>query len=391
MRSAHSPRSFVVSFLRTGFAVLIAGGMSASTAYAQIGVGPQAPAGPSLGAGPTQESKPTLSPADQTIKEAFQKTRTAAGLDDFSAIISLCQDGLNQGTSAENAAYAHKLQAWAHNKRGEKYADLHNDKQAMEDFEAAIKLDPKLWKAIHNRGVSKASLSDIKGAMSDFDQVVRLNPDYANAWYNRGELKYDQGDFAGALADYNRAIGIEPRDAGFYNSRGHTQYRLGRLREALSDYNRAVGIDPNNAAALVNRGDAYREQAIYGPAASDYREAIRLDPKLGRAYLSAAWLMATCPDQRYRNTDMAIKSAQKAIELDGDKDYRYLDTLAAAHANAGDFDQAKSIANKAVNATPQKEMANVRQRLELYQSGRPYREGASAEPVRSASAVNRMP
>jgi tetratricopeptide (TPR) repeat protein len=88
---------------------------------------------------------------------------------------------------------------------------------------------------------------------------------------------------------------------------------------------------------------------------------------------------------------MAIKSAQKAIELDGDKDYRYLDTLAAAHANAGDFDQAKSVANRAVNATPQKEMANVRQRLELYQSGRAYREGAPAEPVRSASAVNRTP
>jgi hypothetical protein len=66
-------------------------------------------------------------------------------------------------------------------------------------------------------------------------------------------------------------------------------------------------------------------------------------------------------------------------------------SLAAAHANAGDFDQAKSIANKAVNATPQKEMANVRQRLELYQSGRAYREGAPAEPIRSASAVNRTP
>ncbi len=152
-----------------------------------------------------------------------------------------------------------------------------------------------------------------------------------------------------------------------------------------------MAIDPNNAAALVNRGDAYREQAIYGPAASDYREAIRLDPKLGRAYLSAAWLMATCPDQRFRNTDMAIKSAQKAIELDGDKDYRYLDTLAAAHANAGDFDKAKSIANKAVSSAPQKEMANVRQRLELYQSDRAYREGAPAEPVRAASATSRLP
>ncbi len=234
--------------------------------------------------------------------------------------------------------------------------------------------------------MSRAGLGDVPGALSDFDQVIRLNPDYANVWYNRGELKYDQGDFAGALADYNRAIGIQPRDAGYYNSRGHTNYRLGRFNQALADYNRAVAIDPNNAAALVNRGDAYREQAIYGPAATDYREAIRLDPKLGRAYLSAAWLMATCPDQRFRNPQLAVESAKKAIELNGDKDYRYLDTLAAAHANAGDFDTAKSVASKAVSIAPPKEMANVRQRLELYQSGRAYREGAPAEPVRAASA-----
>src|SRR4029077_9835552 len=128
----------------------------------------------------------------------------------------------------------------------------------------------------------------------------------------RGELKYDQGDFSGALADYDRAIQLKRDDAGFYNSRGHANYRLGKIREALSDYNQAVQINPSDVAALVNRGDAYRDQGIYGPAAADYREAIRVNPKLGRAYLSAAWLMATCPDSRYRETDKAISAAQKA-------------------------------------------------------------------------------
>src|SRR5262249_43576151 len=151
---------------------------------------------------------------------------------------------------------------------------------------------------------------------------------FANAWYNRAELKYDQGDFSGALQDYDQAIGLESSDAGFYNSRGHTNYRLGRLREALRDYTQAVKIDPNDASVLVNRGDAYRDQGAYGPAAADFREAIRINPKLGRAYLSAAWLMATCPDAKYRDTDKAVAAAEKALDLDGDKDYRYLDTLA---------------------------------------------------------------
>src|SRR6185295_5788428 len=101
------------------------------------------------------------------------------------------------------------------------------------------------------------------------------------------------------VQDYAQAISLQPNDAGFFNSRGHANYRMGRLREALRDYNQAVKLDPNDASILVNRGDAYRDQQAYAPAAADFRDAIRINPKLGRAYLSAAWLMATCPDAKY--------------------------------------------------------------------------------------------
>jgi tetratricopeptide (TPR) repeat protein len=335
---------------------------------------------------PQQQPK-QLSAADQTIADAFEKSKTAAAIADYTAIIDECRAGLEQGAKGDGASYAKKLQAWAHMKRGEKQAEQRDATAALADFEAAIKLDPKLAKAYQNRGVSRAELGDTKGAMSDFSEVVRLMPTYANAWYNRGELKYEQGDFLSALADYNKAIELQPRDGGYFNSRGHTNYRLGRLREALSDYNRAVQIDPNNAAALVNRGDAYREQAIYGPAASDYKDAIKIDPKLGRAYLSASWLMATCPDQRYRDADRAVSAAQKAIEMDGDKDYRYLDTLAASLASAGRFDEAKATAEKASKRAPAKEAANIRKRMEAYADGRAFREGAPSETVRPASAT----
>ncbi|HEY2883365.1 MAG TPA: tetratricopeptide repeat protein [Pirellulales bacterium] len=330
-------------------------------------------------------TKPPLSAADQTIKDAFAKSKTAAKLDDYTEIITLCQDGIDKGAIPENTAYAKKLQGWAYNRRGEKRAESGDDKQALKDFELAMRLDPTLWKAIQNHGVSKASLGDTKDALDDFNAVIKANPKYANAWYNRGELKYEEGDFNGAVQDYNQALMLEPGDPGFYNSRGHALYRLQRFREALNDYNQAVRIDPNDAAALVNRGDAFRDLGQYPQAAADYREAVRINPKLGRAYLSTAWLMATCADSRFRDPDKAVSAAQRAIDLDGDTDYRYLDTLAAAQANAGRFDDAKATAAKAVKAAPASEVSHVRQHLDLFENNKAYREGAPAEPVRSAS------
>ncbi len=225
----------------------------------------------------------------------------------------------------------------------------------------------------------------MKGAMTDFDRVTELNPDYANAWFNRGRLKFDQGDFAGAMQDYSRAIQIQPSDSGFYTSRANALYRLGRAREALSDYNRAVQISPSDAMVLVDRGDAYREMGMYEQAAGDYREAIRTNPKLGRAYLGAAWLMATCPNARFRRVEMSVDAAKKAIEIDGDKDYRYLDTLAAAHANAGQFSEARDAVMRAASMAPDRVRDKVEQRLRLYEKSQAYRDGGPPEPVRAAT------
>lgn len=329
--------------------------------------------------------KPKLSEADRKIREAFLKTKSAATVEDFTLIVDACQEGIDSGPTAEGAAYARKLKGWAHNKRGEALVEAANEKEALKDFEAAVALDPLLWKAVQNRGVSKAAAGDLNGAMADFNRVIELNPDYANAWYNRAELKAGKGDFPGAIQDISHAVRIKPEDSGFYNRRGDFLFQLGRLREALSDYNRSVQLNPSDAVALVNRGDTYRRQGAYDQAANDYREAIRLNPEFGRAYFSAAWLMATCRDARYRNAEKAIEAANRAIELDGDKDYRYLDTLAAAYANAGQFDEAKQAALRAVSAAPEKYRSNVEQRLKVYERDQAYREGGPAEPVRAAT------
>src|SRR4029078_10165885 len=119
-----------------------------------------------------------------------------------------------------------------------------------------------------------------------------------------------------------------------------------------------------------------------------YRPARWFNPKLGRAYQSAAWLMATCPQPEYRNEQLAPETAQKAIALDGDKDYRYLETLAAAQASAGKFEDAQKTQRRVIQIAPKNDSAKYKARLELYKQGQPYREGAD-DPVSSTSSVMR--
>jgi tetratricopeptide (TPR) repeat protein len=325
------------------------------------------------------------------LSEASAKSKSAKSEDSYTEIIDLCRSGLEGGLGKSDSIYARQLIAWAHNRRGELRADEDRAQEALDDFEAAVALNPKLWRAAHNRGVSYAAEGKYAEALQDFNRALQINTKFANGYFNRGEIRYEQGDFNGAIRDYSDALRLSPQDAGAYNSRGHASYRLGRFRDALADYTSAIRLDPENAAAYTNRGDAYADLGSYAEAARDYRAAIKIDPALGRAYQSAAWLMATCPDEQFRDVKLAVEAAGKAIELDGWENGLYLETLAAAQANAGDYELAQVTQARAVSLAAAGELARSQRRLELYKRGQPYREGARQTQPQVGSRQRRRP
>ena len=63
-------------------------------------------------------------------------------------------------------------------------------------------------------------------------------------------------------------------------------------------------------------------------------------PEDSFTYNNLAWGLATCPEARLRDGKKAVEIATKACELSEWKDPNVVDTLAAACAEAGDFDNA---------------------------------------------------
>ena len=91
--------------------------------------------------------------------------------------------------------------------------------------------------------------------------------------------------------------------------------------------------------------------------------------------LGLAWLLATAPDDKVRDGKRAVELAKTACELTEHKNGGYLDTLAAAYAEAGDFKNAVEWQEKAIKAgdMPIKDMDAAKKRLELFKNKKPYR------------------
>jgi tetratricopeptide (TPR) repeat protein len=277
-----------------------------------------------------------------------------------------------------------RLAGWAHNRCGELQIEQGLAAEATKNFQIAIALDPNCSLAIHNRAVTLAQQNESEAALRDFNRVIELNPGLAVAYRNRAELLASLGRFNEAVLDYARAIDGLPESAELYRGRGIAHQRLGSFDEAAADFDRSLKLAPDDADTYTQRGNLAAERGDFEPAVNDLQRAIAIDPNWAEAYRSLAWLHATCPDARYRDPQQAIAAAEEAAKLSPPTDCFALDALAAAHASAGNFEEAARIAQQAIASAPPDYAELLRQRLALYEQGQPFTSSTPGS-VRAAS------
>jgi hypothetical protein len=114
----------------------------------------------------------------------------------------------------------------------------------------------------------------------------------------------------------------------------------------------------------------------YSNAVATLQQAILIDSEDVWSYNRLAWIEATCSDASVRNGQAAVTAATKACELTKWKDWQFIDTLAAAYAEAGDFKHAIQYQQRALHTghPTDSEQKEMRARLSIYQESRPFRE-----------------
>ena len=264
----------------------------------------------------------------------------------------------------------------AYNNRGTLWDDKKEYDKAIADFSEAIRLDNTFVAAYNNRGSSWLEKKDYDQAIADFNEAIRLDETFTAAYNNRGNAWLAKKESAKAIADYDTALHLDPNYVTGYVSRGNAWLETKEYAKAIADYDSAIRLDPNYVLAYYNRGNAWQHKNRYDKALADFNDAIRLDPKDTLARHVAAWLLATCPDKRYRNGAKAKELATRACELTCWTDAYKVGTLAAAYAETGDFESAVKYQNKALELNPGEAdfVEQAKKRLELYEKHKPYRD-----------------
>jgi protein O-mannosyl-transferase len=284
------------------------------------------------------------------------------------------------------------------------YADI----EAL--WRTTIARNPDCWMAHNNLGIVLSQKGEIDEAIAHYRKTLEMSPDFADADYNLGNALLQKGEVDAAIVHCQRAVTIQPNDPEAQVALGNALFQKGLIDESIVHYEKALAIRPYYVTAHYNLGSAFLkkgeiDEAIFhcravlstqpehadahtilasaflqkgeiGTAIEQYKKTLEIVPRSVPALNNLAWILATYSDPAFRDGTKALELAQRANEFSGRNNPIILRTLAAAHANVGQFSTAVEVGQLALSLTDrQSPLASALQReLAGYEASEPYRE-----------------
>lgn len=152
-----------------------------------------------------------------------------------------------------------RIRAYALEGRADEKADQSDNRDAIIDYNAALKLNPDLVEIYSKRGMLKGRIRDFRGTLRDCEKMIQINPEHAFAYNNRASAKANLGDVQGAIDDFNKAVEINSEYI-------MAHVNLGEIKMQIAE-------------SKTDEGDIVETQRYYQEAIDHYTKAIALNPK----------------------------------------------------------------------------------------------------------------
>ena len=177
-------------------------------------------------------------------------------------------------------------------------------------FRHAVLVTKDNYLAFNNLGFYLWGQGKVEPAMENYRAALRINPGYEDARNNLGYALASQKKYSEAIEQYEAALRIRPNHPEVHNNLGNALSELGRIDEAISHYLIVIRENPEHADAHNNLGIALAIKGKLDEAIPHFREALRRKPKYGSAHSNLGNALAA-----QHKFDEAIQEYQQALAL----------------------------------------------------------------------------
>ncbi|MDH3919350.1 MAG: tetratricopeptide repeat protein [Rhodospirillales bacterium] len=195
---------------------------------------------------------------------------------------------------------------------------------ALERFQAAVKIDDGFAPAHNHAGVALCALGRLAEGIASYRRAVGCAANDPNAHHNLGVALLRQREHREAVAVLKRALELAPGNVEALNTLGNALRDLGELDEAAARYLKAAELAPDRPRTWNNLGVLFHRSGAHERSIGYYRKALELAPNYAEAHNN---LGAVHLDQE--RAKEAAACFRRALEAKPD--------FAEAHINLGDL------------------------------------------------------
>lgn len=323
--------------------------------------------------------------AEEDIAKAIELAPDNPAVYQLKALILIAQDKLDEALESFNkATELAPADIGSYQMRSQLLERMGDSDKALEQIDKAIELQP----ANFTTRMLRANLL-IKGerygdALDEINRVIQMGEAASNtrlvlqAKLIRVQLHDELGLAAEALAGLEELAEKLPDEPQIQLQLAAHYMDNQRPNRAIAALDKVLELAGDNQIALRLRGDMYLSIGNHASALDDFRKAYEQNQEDSGLLNNYAWTLATSPFDELRDGDKAIELATAACVLTEFQAPHILSTLAAAYAEAGDFDKAVEWSSKAVELAEQgieaEQLDALREELEHYKAGKPMRE-----------------
>lgn len=215
---------------------------------------------------------------------------------DAREVIHFCQRAVDTGQLPPQA------EAQVRSNMGTGYFEIGQYRSAIEQYSAAIDIDPTFRAAFFNRARAYEKERRLTEAAADYQALLDLDPNDADAYIGRGAMLLSFGDPARAVRDLTTAIGLQPSWIAPLFNRGVAFLQLGDFPAAEQDFTNVISRNAQDSGAYLNRGRARAAMGSAG-AAEDFDYAVEIDPEWAGAWFARGQFLDSLGDREAANSD----------------------------------------------------------------------------------------
>ncbi len=167
--------------------------------------------------------------------------------------------------------------AKAYNGLANVYARVGRRREAIDAYEAALRISPSA-EAHSNLANVLFETGDLGGARDHYLAALRMRPGLADAHNNLGNLLARTGDFGGAIEHYQAALELRPDLADAHGNLANVLAQTGRFEDAIRQYEAAIKLRPDFADAHFNLATTFARLGKWREAAAEYESTLKAKP-----------------------------------------------------------------------------------------------------------------